>query len=66
MNKKLVEYVFDIRGRVKITLEGADNEAKYELAEKLAVEKVAKEIDDNWIYDVTADEHTEFAEPEAL
>jgi len=59
-DKKLVEYTFDIKGRVTITLEGRDTDANYELAKKMALEKAAVELDEDWIDDVNAEAYTDY------
>jgi len=68
---KMTEYVFEFKGRVTVTLHGVDTEDNYQKAIDAAIRQAIREIDHDWIDDVTAEEYTDYeseyrAEKEAV
>jgi biopolymer transport protein ExbD len=58
----MTKYTFTISGSVKIDLPGNDTEENCEEAKKQAIQMAIKEIDDDWIDDVDAEEYTDYEE----
>jgi hypothetical protein len=55
----MVEYVFEVTSKVMVRMPGNDTEINYYKAKEQAVRQALKEIDDDWIIDVTAEEFTD-------
>jgi hypothetical protein len=53
----MTEYTFEIKGIVIVKLQGSDTEENYSKAKSIALTRVIKEIDGDWIVDVTAEEY---------
>jgi hypothetical protein len=58
----MVEYVFEVTGKVIVKMHGLDTEINYYKAKEQAVRQALKEIDDDWIIDVAAEEFTDYEE----
>jgi hypothetical protein len=55
--EKMTEYVFEIKGIVKVKLQGSDTEENYQEAVDEVVRQAKSEIDESWIVDVTVNEY---------
>jgi len=53
---KMTEYTFNFEGAIKVTVNGTDTEDNYQKATEQAIKLALKDIDENWIYDVNAEE----------
>jgi len=58
--KQYTEYKFEIKGVIKVTVQGNHNEENWEEAMEEAIEEVKKEIDADWIDDMDYEEYTDF------
>jgi len=58
--KKMTEYTFEIKGKVKVTVNGMDTEENYQKALQEAVDKAKKEIDQDWVLMDDVDEYTDY------
>jgi len=64
---EMTEYVFEVKGKVTVTLHGKDTEDNYQKAIDAAIRQVVREIDHDWLDYVTAEEYTDYeAEKEAV
>jgi len=68
---EMTEYVFEVKGKVTVTLHGRDTEDNYQKAIDAAIRQVVREIDHDWFDYVTAEEYTDYdseyrAEKEAV
>jgi len=58
------EYRFEIRGVVKITVQGKVSDENFDKATEKAVEQVKKEIDEDWITRTDYEEYTDYEDGE--
>jgi hypothetical protein len=54
--KEMVKYTFTITGKVSVTLQGTDIDENYDIAQKMALKQALKQLDEDWIYDVSSEE----------
>jgi predicted 3-demethylubiquinone-9 3-methyltransferase (glyoxalase superfamily) len=62
----MTNYEFEVKGYVKVTMDGRDTDDNYEKAKALAVIKAKNEIDEDWFSDAVAGEYETQLEPEDL
>jgi len=58
--KPMTEYTFEIKGTVKVTLEGRDTDETYQKALEEAIKKVIEEIDQDWLDCTYSDEDMDY------
>jgi hypothetical protein len=63
---RMTDYEFEVKGYVKVTMGGADNDGNYEEARALAIKKAKDEIDGGWLSHAVAAEYEKQLEPEDL
>jgi hypothetical protein len=57
--KGIVRYTIYLNGKVTVNLPGNDSEDNFFKAKEMAIQNVLKEIDEDWIDDVRAEEFEE-------
>jgi hypothetical protein len=63
---ELVQYTFDLKGKVKVTLQGKDTDENYDIAQKMALKQALKQLDEDWIDDVVSEEFTDYEAAEEV
>jgi hypothetical protein len=63
---ELVQYTFDLKGKVKVTLQGKDTDENYDIAQKMALKQALKQLDEDWINDVVSEEFTDYEAAEEV
>jgi hypothetical protein len=61
----MTEYIFEVKGEIKITLDGGDTEQNYELAQMNAINQI-KANADSYVSDVLVTTDVKQLEPEEL
>jgi hypothetical protein len=64
--KEMVRYTFKVTGKVTVTLPGKETDENYDIAQKMALKQVLKQLDEDWIDDVVSEEFTDYEAAEEV